>query len=138
MVNIYENGALIHTGTSWEGYYRYDPESGPTTPPAISTLLFREAGSANSADLGKGYLIDNMSMSSSTLACMPTGLMRDRINLTAALVSPARRSRGRSTRPAATSASTTPPAQAEVLAARTSQALTTTASLQRGEGRRDQ
>ena len=89
VVNIYENGALIHTGTSWEGYYRYDPESGPTTPPAISTLLFREAGSANSADLGKGYLIDNMSMSSSTLACVPTGLMRDGINLTAALVSPA-------------------------------------------------
>ena len=79
---------LIHTGTTWEGYYRYDPESGPTTPPAISTLLFREAGAANSADLGNGYLIDNMSMSSSTLACTPTGLMRDGINLTAALVNP--------------------------------------------------
>jgi len=88
VVNIYEDGALIHTGTTWEGYYRYDPESGPTNPPSISTLLLREAGSANSADRGNGYLIDNMSMSSSTLACMPTGLMRDGINLTAALVNP--------------------------------------------------
>ena len=90
VVNIYEDGSStpIHTGTTWEGYYRYDPESGPTTPPAISTLLFREAGAANSADLGNGYLIDNMSMSSSTLACTPTGLMRDNINLTAALVNP--------------------------------------------------
>ena len=86
VVNIYEDGALIHTGTTWEGYYRYDPESGPTTPPPISTLLFREAGTANLADLGNGYLIDNMSMSSS--ACTPTGLVRDGINLTAALVNP--------------------------------------------------
>jgi hypothetical protein len=86
VVNIYEDGAPIHTGTTWEGYYRYDPESGPTTPPPINTLLFREAGSANSADLGNGYLIDNMSMSSSP--CTPTGLLRDGINLTAALVNP--------------------------------------------------
>ena len=86
VVNIYEDGALIHTGTTWEGYYRYDPESGPATPPAIGTLLFREAGSANSSDLGKGYLIDNVSMSSS--ACTPTGLMRDGINLTAKVWNP--------------------------------------------------
>jgi hypothetical protein len=88
VVKIYEDSSTtpLITGTTWEGYYRYDPESGPTTPPPISTLLFREGGTANSADLGNGYLIDNMSMSSS--ACTPTGLMRDGINLTAALVNP--------------------------------------------------
>jgi hypothetical protein len=88
VVKIYEDSSTtpLITGTTWEGYYRYDPESGPTTPPAISTLLFREGGSANPADLGNGFLIDNVSMSSS--ACMPTGLWRDGINLTAALVNP--------------------------------------------------
>jgi hypothetical protein len=89
VAKIYEDSSTtpLITGTTWEGYYRYDPESGPTTPPAISTLLFREAGTPNSADLGNGYLIDNVSMSSS--ACMPTGLVRDNINLTAKLVNPA-------------------------------------------------
>jgi hypothetical protein len=88
VVKIYEDSSTtpLITGTTWEGYYRHDPESGPTTPPPISTLLFREAGSANSADLGNGFLIDNVSMSSS--ACMPTGLWRDGINLTAALINP--------------------------------------------------
>jgi len=89
VVKIYEDSSTtpLITGTTWEGYYRYDPESGPTTPPAISTLLFREAGAANSADLGNGYLIDNVSMSSS--ACTPTGLVRDGINLTAKVWDPA-------------------------------------------------
>ena len=86
VVKIYEDGAPLITGTTWEGYYRYDPESGPTTPPAISTLLFREAGSANPDDLGNGFLLDNVSMSSS--ACTPTGLMRDGINLTAKVWDP--------------------------------------------------
>lgn len=89
VVKIYEDSSTtpLITGTTWEGYYRYDPESGPTIPPAISTLLFREAGTANPADLGNGYLIDNVSTSSS--ACTPTGLVRDNINLTAKLVNPA-------------------------------------------------
>lgn len=88
VVNIYMDSSTnpVITGTTWEGYYRYDPESGPTTPPAISTLLFREAGTANPNDLGNGFLIDNVSTSSS--ACTPTGLMRDGINLTAKIWDP--------------------------------------------------
>jgi hypothetical protein len=86
VVNIYEDGSFIKTGTTWEGYYRYDPESGPPVP-AISTLIFKEGGDANLADQGAGYLIDDLSYSSSaTPLCTPTGFFRDGIDLTAAQI----------------------------------------------------
>ena len=87
VVKIYEDGSTTPriTGTTWEGYYRYDPESGPTSPPPISTLLFREAGTANAADQGNGFLLDNVAMSSAP-KCTPTGFYRDGINLTAAQI----------------------------------------------------
>ena len=65
VVKIYMDGALETTGTTWEDYYRYDHESGPANPPAISKLLFKEGGTANLNDQGNGYLIDNVSLSSS-------------------------------------------------------------------------
>jgi hypothetical protein len=71
VVQIFEDGTLIHTGTTWEDYYRYDPESGETGPPAISKLLFRESGTANPADKGNGYLIDDVSLSSGPLTSPP-------------------------------------------------------------------
>ena len=86
VVNIYEDGALIKTGTTWEGYYRYDPESGPPVP-AISTLIFKEGGTPNLQDQGAGYLVDDLSYSSSaTPLCTPTGFFRDGVNLTAAQI----------------------------------------------------
>ena len=27
VVRVYIDGVLVHTGTSWENYYRYDPEA---------------------------------------------------------------------------------------------------------------
>jgi hypothetical protein len=73
VVKIYEDGALITTGTTWEDYYRYDHESGPANPPAISKLLFREGGTANPLDQGNGYLIDNVSLSSSGAVASAAG-----------------------------------------------------------------
>ncbi len=67
VVKVYIDGSLVKTGTSWEDYYRFDSESNPTlanVSRTVDTLLFREGGTAVSANSGNGYLIDNLSMSS--------------------------------------------------------------------------
>ena len=69
VVKIYIDGHLKITGTSWEDYYLYDTQSNPglANPHSrtIRTMLFRSGGTAVPANLGKGYLIDGLSLSSS-------------------------------------------------------------------------
>jgi hypothetical protein len=85
VVNVTIDGVLKATGTTWEDYYRYDNENqGTRTPPTTSTLLFKEGGSANAADAGQGFLVDNLSYASTS--CMQTGFVRDGIDLTAAQI----------------------------------------------------
>jgi hypothetical protein len=90
VVDIYIDGSLVKTGTTWENYYRFDNENqgSPQPVPTVSKLLFRESGTANTADLGNGFLVDGVSLSSATPACAATGLVRDGIDLTAALIDP--------------------------------------------------
>jgi hypothetical protein len=66
VVRIYIDGALAKTGTTWEDYYRYDPEaagSGNVVSP-VSKLLFRESGDAHPANAGNGFLVDRVSLDS--------------------------------------------------------------------------
>ncbi|HEX9007857.1 MAG TPA: hypothetical protein VF837_01190, partial [Patescibacteria group bacterium] len=66
VVKIYIDGSLMHTGTTWENYYRYDSESvAEQTPRTTDNLLFRAGGTAVSKNNGKGFLFDNISISSS-------------------------------------------------------------------------
>jgi hypothetical protein len=68
VVKVWIDGVLKATGGSWENYYRYDPEQTPTgnKVPVTRTLLFREGPwAAASGTAGNGFLIDNVSMSSS-------------------------------------------------------------------------
>ena len=58
IVKVYVDGALAHTGTSWEDYFR-DFEVG--VPHAVDSIMFRTAGTAAPANLGNGFLIDNFS-----------------------------------------------------------------------------
>ena len=66
-VKIYIDGVVRATGTTWEDYYRYDPEQAPqgNKVPTVDKLLFRESGYANPTDVGQGFLIDRVSLSSS-------------------------------------------------------------------------
>lgn len=67
-VTVYVDGRRrINNGTTWENYYRFDPESqaegiGSRT---VDSLLFRTGGGAAPATLGKGFLIDNVSIRTS-------------------------------------------------------------------------
>lgn len=65
VVKVYVDGNLVHTGTSWEDYYRYDTESNPTlanNSRTVDSLLFRAGGTQVSGNLGNGYLFDNVSL----------------------------------------------------------------------------
>ena len=66
VVRIYVDGSEVKRGTSWENYYRYDPEAagnGNQVSP-VNKLLFREAGDAHPANLNKGFLVDRVSLDS--------------------------------------------------------------------------
>jgi hypothetical protein len=58
VVQIYLDDALIHTGTTWEDYYR--DWAGPVPHP-VDSVMFRVAGTPAPATSGKGFLIDNFS-----------------------------------------------------------------------------
>jgi hypothetical protein len=47
-VKIYIDSRLVKTGTSWEDYYRYDPEQAGqgNQVPTVDKLIFREGGTA--------------------------------------------------------------------------------------------
>ncbi|MGZ4257535.1 MAG: hypothetical protein ACXVRE_07215 [Gaiellaceae bacterium] len=66
VVRIFIDGHKT-TGTTWENYYRYDPEAtgnGNMVSP-VSKMLFRESGTANTGNLNKGFLVDGLSLTSS-------------------------------------------------------------------------
>ncbi|OGG51404.1 hypothetical protein A2704_03485 [Candidatus Kaiserbacteria bacterium RIFCSPHIGHO2_01_FULL_54_36b] len=72
VVKIYIDGVLVHTGTSWEDYYRYDPEAAAEQSPRIvKTLLFHTRNTAAPDTLGLGYLFDNVSLNTSTISPPP-------------------------------------------------------------------
>jgi len=70
VVKIYIDGSLKITGTTWEDYYRYDPEQTPTGNMLrpVEKLLFREGGAPDPLNSGNGFLFDNVSMKSSDVS----------------------------------------------------------------------
>lgn len=72
VVNVYIDGALVQTGTSWENYYRYDSEaSAEQSPRIVKSVIFRSSGTANPADAGKGFYFDNLSLLSGPILVGP-------------------------------------------------------------------
>lgn len=68
IVKIYIDDILVKTGTTWENYYRFDNEaSAEQGPRTTDNLIFRAGGSSVPANIGKGFLFDNISLSSSTI-----------------------------------------------------------------------
>lgn len=67
VVKVYIDGSLVTTGTSWENYYRFDSEAAAEqTPRIVNTAIFQARGTATPADSGYGFLIDNVSIDTST------------------------------------------------------------------------
>lgn len=75
IVKVWIDGALVHTGTTWEDYYRWVqcngcPESnspaGVYESRVARALLFRVSGTAAPTLAGGGLLLDNFSLESSS------------------------------------------------------------------------
>lgn len=64
IVEVYVDGTLMHTGTSWEDYFRQNQPPGTRT---VDSILFRTGGTAAPATAGSGFLIDNLSLFSGSL-----------------------------------------------------------------------
>lgn len=62
VVKIYVDGNLLHTGTSWENYYVFDPESQAEgiASRTVDSILFRTGSTSVPTTVGKGFLIDNL------------------------------------------------------------------------------
>jgi hypothetical protein len=61
IAKVWVDGVLVHTGGSWEDYFRYC-EGNPTR--TVDSLLFRGGGTAHPANAGKGFYIDNLLLTS--------------------------------------------------------------------------
>ncbi len=74
VVKLYVDGDLKITGTSWENYFRFDPEQagGGNVVPTTSTLIFRAGGANDLGSIGDGYLFDEVAMASSNVAATTT------------------------------------------------------------------
>ena len=66
-VKIYVDNKLVKTGTTWEDYYRYDPEQTPqgNEVPTVDKLLFRQSGAPSPGTVGEGFLVDRVILGSS-------------------------------------------------------------------------
>jgi hypothetical protein len=66
-VSIFIDDKLVANGTTWENYYRYDPEQAGSgnTVPTVDKLLFRQSGAPAPATLGNGFLLDRVTLASS-------------------------------------------------------------------------
>lgn len=74
IVKIYIDGALVHTGTTWENYYRYDTEANAEqTPRTVDSLIFRASGAPQASNDGAGYLFDNVMISTTAPSQGGTG-----------------------------------------------------------------
>ena len=67
-VKIFIDGKKKISGTTWENYYRYDPEAAGNAfqVPPVTKMLFRESGDTNTFDINKGFLVDGLSLSSTS------------------------------------------------------------------------
>jgi hypothetical protein len=65
VVRYFVNGKRVHTSGSWEQFYRSDPGQFAIHPLGVpvQTLLFRISSTAHPELLGRGFYIDNLSMS---------------------------------------------------------------------------
>jgi HYR domain/Right handed beta helix region len=66
VVELYVDGVLSHTGKTWEDYFRDNCEATPQASRTVDSLLFRAGGTDAPATSGFGFLIDDVSLESSS------------------------------------------------------------------------
>ncbi|PJE65569.1 hypothetical protein COU91_00970 [Candidatus Saccharibacteria bacterium CG10_big_fil_rev_8_21_14_0_10_47_8] len=73
VVKVWIDGVLVHTGTSWENYYRFDTEAAAEQSPRIvKTVIIQARGTATPGNNTFGFLFDNLSLKSGPIVNVPT------------------------------------------------------------------
>jgi len=62
VVRVFVDGALVHTGTTWETYYRTLGSRAGFPTQAIDALMFRSSGTAQPANAGLGLYFDDIAI----------------------------------------------------------------------------
>jgi hypothetical protein len=78
VVTVYLDGRLMITGTTWEDFQTRDPrlgDGGGLGLAPVNSLLFRAGGDPVPATLGKGFYIDDVSLTSQTPEPGTVGLL---------------------------------------------------------------
>lgn len=70
VLEIWVDGTLRHTGTTWENYFNF-AEGNPSR--TVDSLLFRTSGAAAPASAGQGFLFDNVTLSTPSTIPSPPG-----------------------------------------------------------------
>ena len=71
IVNVYVDGSLAHTGSSWETYFYGADPYGTGAPHAVNALTFALRGTAAPTTLGGGFYFDNVEVSNPGGAPVP-------------------------------------------------------------------
>jgi hypothetical protein len=68
VVTVAIDGTPVHTGTTWENYFKHDVEAAGSgnKVPTVDSLLLREGGTANAGQQGKGFLVDDVRLESTS------------------------------------------------------------------------
>lgn len=70
VMELWVDGALVHTGTTWENYFVFG-EGNPTH--TVDSLLLRTSGAAAPSTAGAGFLFDNVTLSTPDTITSPPG-----------------------------------------------------------------
>jgi uncharacterized protein (TIGR03382 family) len=64
VLQIWLNGALIHTGSTWESYYYNNERITAGTPrlQAVDSMLFRVSGTAATGTSGNGFYFEDFAI----------------------------------------------------------------------------
>ena len=69
VVTVTVDDTYTYTGTSWEDYYRWDPEaSAEQSVRTVDSILFQTRGTSAPATQGAGFYVDNFQLSSGDFA----------------------------------------------------------------------
>ena len=98
-VSIFIDGKHVHSGTSWETYYRHHEGSYPQNTYAVDSLMFELSGNAAADTKGMGFYFDNVTVDNKAIpsdepTSSPNSFETLMLHFTKSAVSNTQRARG--------------------------------------------
>lgn len=77
ILTVLIDGAVVHTGTTWESYFYNNSDGGIPAPSAraVDSLIFRQSGTAQPGNAGGGFYFDNVVVSNAVIPEPTTAIL---------------------------------------------------------------